>query len=50
MPKSGVVIFVATNFEQTLGETVAHNEAIGIENVRLQRFPFATKFTYLINE
>lgn len=50
MPKGGILLFVSTNFEKTPGETVALNEVLGIENVRLERFPFATKFAFLIKE
>ena len=50
MPKGSVVSFVALNYPPTPGETSALAETIGLDNVELRRFPFATKISYFIKK
>jgi hypothetical protein len=48
MPKGGVVLFGAVGFGDNPGETRALQEVLGIGNVKLERFPFATKWNYFV--
>ena len=48
MPKGSVVLFGATSFEGNPGETSALRDVIGIGNIKLERFNFATKWSYFI--
>lgn len=50
MPKGGVVLLGATGFGETPGETKALQEVLGIGAVRLERFSFATKWSYFVKE
>lgn len=48
MPKGSVVLFGATNFGPNPGETAALQDVLGIGTIRLERFPFATKWSYFV--
>lgn len=50
MPIGGVIGFDEVNDVDSPGETEALNEALGISNVRLQRFPWVQRVSYLIKE
>ena len=40
IPKGGIIAFDELNIDGMPGETVAALEAVGISNLRLERFPF----------
>lgn len=40
IPKGGIIVFDELNHEQWPGETMAVMEVLGLNNLRLQRFPF----------
>lgn len=48
MPKGAVVLFGATSFDGNPGETAALRDVVGIDAVRLERFDFATKWSYFV--
>ena len=50
MPKGAVIMFDELNMHQFPGETLAAMEAIGIENLRLERFSYATCMSYAVIE
>jgi hypothetical protein len=50
MPKGAIIAFDELNMDLFPGETLAAMEAVGIPNLRLQRFPFATSLSYAIIE
>lgn len=50
MPKGAVVMFDELNMRQFPGETLAAMDAVGIPNLRLQRFPYATCMSYAVIE
>lgn len=50
MPKGAIVAFDELNMKLFPGETVAAMEAVGIPNMRLRRFPFATSLSYAVIE
>lgn len=50
MPKGAVVIFDELASPLFPGETVAVQEALGLENCRIQRFEFAPALSYLVVE
>ena len=48
MPKGAVVLFDELNMRIFPGETRAAMEAVGLPNLRLQRFPYATCMSYAV--
>lgn len=48
MPNGAVVLFGATSFDGNPGETAALKDLVGIYAVRLERFDFATKWSYFV--
>ena len=48
MPRGSVILFGSTNTEWLPGETVALQETLGIGAVQLERFPFATKWSFCV--
>ena len=50
MPKGSLLLFGAANYNPNPGETNAIMDTIGLENMRLERFDFATKFSYALRE
>lgn len=48
MPKGAVLVFDELNMKLFPGETLAAMEAVGLPNLKLQRFPFATSMSYAI--
>ena len=50
MPKGAIIAFDELNMDLFPGETLAAMEAVGIPNLRLQRFPFATSLSYAVLE
>lgn len=48
MPNGAVVLFGATSFDGNQGETAALKDLVGIDAVRLERFDFATKWSYFV--
>jgi len=48
MPKGSIILFGSLNFDELPGETAAANDVLGIGAIRLERFPFATKWSYCI--
>ncbi len=50
MPKGAVILFDELNMRQFPGETIATMESLGVPNLRLQRFPYATCMSYAVIE
>ena len=50
MPKGAIIAFDELNMKLFPGETLAAMEAMGIPNMRLQRFSFATSLSYAVIE
>lgn len=50
IPKGGVVIFDELNSKEFPGETIALKEVLGINSLRLIRFPWATTISYAVIE
>lgn len=50
MPKGSVLAFDELNLKQWPGETLAVLDAVGIRNLRIQRFPFQPQISYAILE
>jgi hypothetical protein len=50
MPKGAIIAFDELNMQLFPGETLATMEALGISNLRLKRFPFATSLSYAVIE
>lgn len=50
IPKGGIIAFDELNAETFPGETIAVLKEIGINNLRIQRFPFDTFISYAILE
>jgi hypothetical protein len=50
MPKGAIVVFDELNMKLFPGETLAVMETLGLPNLRLQRFPFATSMSYAVIE
>ena len=48
IPKGGVILFDELNAKNYPGETVALREALGIDALRLKRFPWSTTMSYAI--
>jgi hypothetical protein len=48
MPKGAIIAFDELNHELWPGETIATMEAIGINNLRLQRFPYGGTLSYAV--
>lgn len=49
-PKGAVIGFDEANDEDSPGETVAIHEIIGLGNVRLQKFPWVSRVSYIVKE
>lgn len=50
MPRGAVILFDELNMRQFPGETLAVMETLGIRNLRLVRFPYATCMSYAVLE
>ena len=50
MPKGAVIMFDELNMRQFPGETMAAMESLGISNMRIVRFPYATCMSYVVIE
>lgn len=50
IPKGGIIAFDELNHEMWPGETIAVMEEIGINNLRIQRFPFGSTMSYAVME
>ncbi len=50
MPKGAIIVFDELNMNLFPGETLATMETLGLENLRLQRFPYATSLSYAVVE
>ena len=50
MPKGGIVHLVSLGYEETPSATKTIQDVLGIGNVKIQRFDFATKHSYIIKE
>jgi hypothetical protein len=50
MPKGAVILFDELNMRQFPGETLATIEMLGLRNLRLFRFPYATCMSYTVLE
>lgn len=50
MPKGAVVAFDELNMDLFPGETLAAMETVGLRNLRLRRFPFATSLSWAVLE
>lgn len=50
MPKGALIVFDELNAKMFPGETVAVDEVIGIQNIKIQRFPFDSYVSYAVIE
>jgi len=50
IPKGGIIAFDELNHEVWPGETVAVIEELGLQNLRIQRFPFGGTLSYAVVE
>jgi hypothetical protein len=50
MPKGAIIAFDELNMQLFPGETLATMETLGLPNLRLRRFPFATSLSYAVIE
>jgi Macrocin-O-methyltransferase (TylF) len=50
MPRGGVLVFDELNEKAWPGETLAVLETVGLSNLRIKRFPFATQVSYAVLE
>jgi len=50
IPKGGIIAFDELNHEVWPGETIAVMEEIGLNNLRIQRFPFGGTMSYAVIE
>jgi len=50
MPKGAIIAFDELNMKLFPGETLATLETLGIRNLRLRRFPYATSLSYAVLE
>jgi hypothetical protein len=50
IPKGGIIAFDELNHEMWPGETIAVMQEIGINNLRVQRFPFGSTMSYAVME
>ncbi len=50
MPRGAVVAFDELNMDLFPGETLAAMETVGLRNLRLRRFPFATSLSWAVLE
>ena len=48
MPKGAIILFDELNMDLFPGETLAAMETVGIPNMKLKRFPFATSMSYAV--
>ena len=48
LPKGATIAFDELNMKLFPGETLAAMETIGLPQMRLQRFPFATSMSYMV--
>lgn len=48
MPKGSIIAFDELNQKQWPGETLAVNDAVGIRNLRIQRFPFTPQMSFAV--
>jgi hypothetical protein len=50
MPRGAVIVFDELNMDLFPGETLAAMETVGLRNLRLRRFPFATSLSWAVLE
>lgn len=50
MPKGGIVLLASLGHYDSPSPTHVVEDVIGISNARIQRFPFATKHSYIVKE
>ena len=50
MPKGAIILFDELNMDLFPGETLAAMEAVGLRNLRLMRFSYATSMSYAVLE
>jgi len=50
IPKGGIIAFDELNHEMWFGETIAVKNSIGINNLRIERFPFGGTLSYAVIE
>ena len=50
IPKGGIIAFDELNCDRWPGETIAVLETIGVHNLRIERFPFATFISFAVLE
>lgn len=48
MPKGAVIVFDELNVKEWPGETQAVHETLGINNLRIERFPFHPQISYVV--
>lgn len=50
IPKGGIIVFDELNHEVWPGETIAVREALGLNALRIERFPFGGTLSYAVTE
>jgi hypothetical protein len=50
MPKGSIIVFDELNIKPWPGETLAVVDTIGIDNLRIQRFPWESLISYAVLE
>jgi len=50
MPKGSIIAFDELNDKEWMGETIAVAKTIGINNLKIKRFPFDTRGSYTVLE
>lgn len=48
IPKGGIIAFDELNAENCPGETVAVIQELGVNNLKIERFPFDTYMSYVV--
>jgi hypothetical protein len=48
MPRGAVIVFDELNAQMFSGETLAVNDVIGLQNLRIERFPFDSYVSYCV--
>ena len=48
MPRGAIIVFDELNMKLFPGETLATMEVLGVDNLQLRRFPYATSMSYAV--
>ena len=50
MPKGSIIAFDELNDEDSPGETIALIESIGLNNIKLKKYRYASRISYFVVE